>query len=551
MRSVRSLAARLGPLLWLTVTVGPVAWPQEYTIGAGDELMIRVMRHPELSVDSIQVSEQGMISLPVVGELRVQGLTLQQATEEITQRLRVRLLNPEVSIIVLQVRPDKVYVLGRVAAPGVYPLRPGMRLTELIAAAGGLTGLEEKSAGTLLRADGSMIEVDIEAAIANGDSAANIVILPGDVLNVTRRAIMVTVTGAVLQPGTYAVPVDANFIEVLARAGGVSPRARLSSVVLERADGERTTFDLSATVLDGAPAPAVTFADGDIVAVPVEMGLISVFGSVANPGSYRLSEDRVLRISDAIAKAGGLGPRPDKVDAYLFRRNGETIKIDLAAILLQGSAEANLVLQDGDIISVIGRTVNVQVLGEVTTPGTYTLPDGAGVLQAIAAAGGVTGRAALNRVSVRHADGSTSTVDVLQAFLGEGDITDIRLQEQDVVILHEERAAVVVLGAVASPGFLSINEYDPPTVTEMLARAGGPRKGARLSRVAVVRGDPANPQRLTVDVDRVVRGDPGADLVVQPRDVIYVPERTLDWDIVFRSISAISLLGNWLSNINP
>jgi len=49
----------------------------------------------------------------------------------------------------------------------------------------------------------------------------------------------------------------------------------------------------------------------------------------------------------------------------------------------------------------------------------------------------------------------------------------------------------------------------------------------------------------------VVRGDPGADLVVQPRDVIYVPERTLDWDIVFRSISAISLLGNWLSNINP
>ncbi|MCD6362317.1 MAG: SLBB domain-containing protein [Armatimonadetes bacterium] len=549
MTLARSTAAGRILVLWTTVLalVFSVGATAEQVIDRGDALSILVLRHPELSVQETVVTDDGNIYLPVVGELHVAGMTVPRATEEVTRRLRERLVHPEVTISFIRVKPDNVYVLGRVAAPGVYALEPGMRVTELLALAGGLTTDAGNTDGVLIRADGSQVNVDIAAATANGDSADNLALAPGDVLNVNERTVVVTITGAVLQPGTYSVPREAGFVEVLARAGGALPLARLNSVVVEHADGARATYDLLAAVLEGAPAPDVSFTDGDLITVPRESGTVSVFGAVATPGTFPFTVGREMRVSDAIALAGGVGPRPDRVAGKLFRRSGEVIDLDMKGILMEGAPGANLVLQDGDMISVMGRTIKVQVLGQVRTPGAFQVTADAGVLHAIATAGGATERACLTNVSVRHMDGTTETVDVLAAFSGEGDVRDAALREGDVVVVREETAAVAVLGAVTNPGYFHIDPNDPPTVTQILAQAGGVTDRARLTVVGVVRGSMSNPERIRVNVGRVLRkGDLSEDLVLQPRDVVYVPDKGLDWDTVFRALSTVALLGRWL-----
>jgi polysaccharide biosynthesis/export protein len=103
-----------------------------YVLGEGDQLNINVWRHDSMK-RALYVDTSGNVSLPLVGQIRVAGLTVQQANEEITLRLSKYFINPQVDIQVTEIRSQKIYLLGEVTNPGSFPLDHKTSVWEIIA----------------------------------------------------------------------------------------------------------------------------------------------------------------------------------------------------------------------------------------------------------------------------------------------------------------------------------------------------------------------------------------------------------------------------------
>ncbi|HYP33056.1 MAG TPA: polysaccharide biosynthesis/export family protein, partial [Burkholderiaceae bacterium] len=114
--------------------------PDQSRIGAGDTIRINVYQSPDLSMET-RVNETGAISYPLLGRVQLAGLTVTAAEQHIASELKRRdfVKDPQVMIVVTQVRANQVNVLGQVGRPGRYPLDlTGMRMTEVLALAGGV-----------------------------------------------------------------------------------------------------------------------------------------------------------------------------------------------------------------------------------------------------------------------------------------------------------------------------------------------------------------------------------------------------------------------------
>lgn len=110
-----------------------------YTLRPSDVVSVTVFREPDLSVESVPVGADGMLSLPLIGSLKVDGLTTRDVERTITERLaKGELIDPKVSVNVMQFGSHVVTVEGSVEKPGMYNFKPGTRLSGAIALAAGL-----------------------------------------------------------------------------------------------------------------------------------------------------------------------------------------------------------------------------------------------------------------------------------------------------------------------------------------------------------------------------------------------------------------------------
>jgi protein involved in polysaccharide export with SLBB domain len=184
------------------------------------------------------------------------------------------------------------------------------------------------------------------------------------------------------------------------------------------------------------------------------------------------------RITEALAAGGGLTARPESTGATLFRGNGESIVLDLSALLADGNAAANVPLQPADVLTLNERTLRVSVAGQVQRPGLYDIPTGAGAVEAVAMAGGATPGAALSKVKIQRAGGAVVTADLFRAMVFGEVERNLKLETGDLVIVPQSQARIAVLGAVNRPGYYDIEEGLSPRITDVLALAGGPIKRA-------------------------------------------------------------------------
>jgi polysaccharide export outer membrane protein len=268
---------------------------------------------------------------------------------------------------------------------------------------------------------------------------------------------------------------------------------------------------------------------------------VFVLGSVAKPGIYELQPG--WRVIEALTAAGGLTGRPEMISGSLFRQDNRTLPLDLPAIISNGSLPANLALQPGDVISLSERTIRVSIAGQVQKPGLCDVPLGAGVVEAVAVAGGTAPGAALSKVRVQRANGTVVPVDLFRVLvLGEVQ-GDTKLEPQDLIIVPQSTARIAVLGTVNKPGYFDIEESSAPKVADALAMAGGPAKRADLSQVAIVRSDGGKATRITVDLNHVLReGKVNEDVLVRSGDVVFVPGPGTDWDLTLRALTSATLL---------
>jgi polysaccharide export outer membrane protein len=215
----------------------------DYRIGAQDELEISAVGVKELNKVKVRVSEDGLISLPLVGEVKVVGLTRSAVEQKIARLLEEKYVqNAQVTIFITEFASKKVSVLGAVTTPGSYPLMGRMRLMHIISAAGGL----KPSAGNeiiIIREleDGSStsIKISINDLFISGDSSLNITIHPGDVVNIPEdKIVLIYVFGQVKKPSALQVKRSniPTLLQAIATAGGFSDRAKKSGVIIKWTD---------------------------------------------------------------------------------------------------------------------------------------------------------------------------------------------------------------------------------------------------------------------------------------------------------------------------
>jgi polysaccharide export outer membrane protein len=151
-----------------------------YKIGVGDVLHITVWEEPQFTEVAV-VRPDGMISLPLVSEVPVAGMTPESAETALTARLEKYVHKPRVTVTVQDIRSRMVYVTGEVQRPGAYPLIDTMTVVQLIARSGGPTDFAKKNKVYVLRAGNSArINVDYRKVLRGQSPEQNVELAPGD-----------------------------------------------------------------------------------------------------------------------------------------------------------------------------------------------------------------------------------------------------------------------------------------------------------------------------------------------------------------------------------
>ena len=496
--------------------------PASFVLGAGDVIALSMANLPELSADALTISATGRVDLPKLGPLTIKGKTLEGARVAIENAYKSQLRNPKASLKLVSAQPRRATVSGAVARPGAVDLQPGWRVSEVLAAAGGLDGLApEFVVATLKRADGSLASLDIAQIARAPQSPANARIEVGDVLSIAAIPLVnVTVNGDVGAPGPQSSRVAPKLLDVLARAGNTKLAPADTNVSLLR-EGKILALDVAAATREPNGAANIALRDGDLLSVQnirLSVNVLSDAGLVVAPGNYQL--DGRSNFMRAIVAAGGTTAPAISIEATVRRAN-QTIPIDLARATYDRAAD--IALQNGDILVLTpANGPRVRVIGAVKMPGQTRFNNaGVKVLDAINQTGGLGLAPNFARVSILRIlpNGREISLQVDAArLLGGIDASqNVTLRDGDVIWVRAlATRAVAVIGEVENPGSYELKPG--ATSSEALAQAGGAGALADLSRVVL------NPSGQVGQILDVTQSVAAQTLELEDGDVVRVPK---------------------------
>jgi len=166
---------------------------EAYRIGVDDRVAVSVWRNPELSV-TVPVRPDGMISVPIIGDVKAGGLTPAEVAEAITKRLAVYIREPNVAVILTELRAHeyltRVRVTGAVRTPRSMTHRQGMTILDAILEAGGINEFASPNRTKLYRRMNDKVEVyeiGLGDILTEGKLGSNLPLRPGDVITVPER----------------------------------------------------------------------------------------------------------------------------------------------------------------------------------------------------------------------------------------------------------------------------------------------------------------------------------------------------------------------------
>lgn len=516
-----------------------------YTLGPGDRIRIDVFNVPEYSGE-YQVLVDGSVNLPLIGSVRVQGLTLQGGANRISTLYARYLRRPIVTLSLLAPRPLRIGVTGEVNRPGVYNLglNGGAQfptVSQALQQAGGVTQSGNIQQIVIRRAGGGSTTVNLDSVIRGGNIFADVGLRDGDTVFVPTAAYN---TNRVRETAASSVGTQANTAQV------------------------------------------------------------AVIGEVSRPGTYTVRGDAIgaftpyspPKLTRAIQSAGGLTPSA-AINQITIRRPTKTgrvqsIRVNLLPLLQRGDYTQDVFIEDGDTIVIpvqrplnVARSnliaasnlatqttgpINVVMVGEVTRPGTYPVrgetagPNGTisppTLTQAIKVAGGLTPTAGIAGVRIQRTNknGSTQAIAVnLNRLLRNADYSqDLLLQEGDKVFIPTRSTLnpeetnliatsslapqttgpinVAVVGEVTRPGSYPVKgetagpngTISPPTVSLALRTAGGLTTLANIRQISIQRQTRSGRRTFVANIEQLLRdGEIAQDFILQEGDRVLVPSR--------------------------
>jgi polysaccharide export outer membrane protein len=247
----------------------PVAEAVEpYVIGPEDVLDIQVWDNRDLN-HVVFVRPDGMVSLPLLGEVPAGGRTVKQLQDDLTQLYSKTVKVPSVTVIIKEIKSRPVFFIGGFGRPGVLQLTRDLTLIQAVSIIGGVVPGADAEKGYLLRGD-KRTPIDFTKMVQKGDLSQNLKLEPGDSV-VAPIADMVFVEGEVKRPGAQKYTNDLTILKAITLAGGFTPLAASGRVDLLRTEGEkkvRIRLDLDKLMRAPEENPDMKLRADDIIFVP-------------------------------------------------------------------------------------------------------------------------------------------------------------------------------------------------------------------------------------------------------------------------------------------
>ena len=493
-----------------------IATPVNYRLGPGDELQIEVWGASEANITQ-KVSPDGYISIPNVGPVNVNGLTVQAATNRIKAKLSQIYsglassnvnLSTHVKVSLGQIRTIQVNIMGEVARPGTYALSSFSTVFHALYKAGGMSKMGSLRNIKVVRGGRTVATVDVYDYIINGRSHSDIRLQEGDVILASPYDALVLIKGKVKRPMYYEMKSSESIRTLIGFAGGFSNDAYRGAVTVDR----NNTKERTVATVDDMNYGVFKVKDGDVVSVGEILdrydNRIEVKGAVYRPGYYELGKD-IQTVKDLIEKADGLLEYAFTNRAVLHRENDdktlEVISLNVKAII--DGTEADVTLRKNDVLFIpskydLEQKGTLEIRGEVYKPNVFPYAANTKLEDLIIMAGGLTESASTVRVDVtrRIIDrkgtkkqkeiAQTFSFGVKDGFVVEGEPGFV-LEPYDQVFVrrspgYSEKVNVTVSGEVEFEGDYSLNVRNE-RLSDVLEKAGGLTEfayieGARLER---------------------------------------------------------------------
>ncbi len=560
-----------------------LATPQNYRLGPGDEVIIDIWGTSEDHLREM-ISPEGSIMIAQIGPVYLNGMTISDANKHIKNAFSRKYAGmseaeTDVQVTLGQVRTIQVDILGEVATPGTFRMSPFSSVFHALYLSGGINDIGSLRNIQVLRNNKKVAGVDIYEYLFNGKTNGNIRLQEGDVIIVPPYEQLVSIDGNVKRPMYYEIKPDETIKTILDYAGGFTGDAYSGMVRLERQSGtENELYNI-----ERGEFCSYRLKDGDMITVGTILdryaNRVELKGAVYRPGMFAIGRD-IRTVSDLIRKADGLTDNAYD-DRVLLYREGPDMQLQIIALDLKNimaGISPDVELKRNDIIEIssiddLTDRGDITIAGQVTNPGTYPYAENMTVEDIILQAGGLLEGASTARVDVSRRIVDPTSVTATQQLshvysvsidggfaVGKGE--HFVLKPYDRVVVRKSpgygaQTTVEINGEVLFDGEYVLQRRNE-RVSELVKRAGGVIegayiKGASLSRklteaeyiarketlrlamannqagqadsLALSKIEVSDTYNVGIDLHKALN-NPGStyDLVMQPGDVLYVPQ---------------------------
>jgi protein involved in polysaccharide export with SLBB domain len=468
-----------------------IATPVNYILGPADALNISIYGLQEFS-NVLNVTPEGTLAIPEVGQIKVAGLTIEEAQQKIFNAMSSSVYSTlkngrsKLSVTLSIIRSIKITVIGA-NKPGNYTVSSLTTAFNALFLAGGPSQFGSFREIELIRDNKVLKKIDLYRFLVNGDQSDNVTLKDNDVIRIPTYKTRIDVEGYVKRPGYFEVLDSETFKDVLKYASGFADSAYRASIrVTQFTDKELKVRDItSGEFADYHPQ------DGDYINVDKVLDRFSnrviISGAVFRPGVYELTQG--MTVDDLIKKANGLTEDAYKGRAQIFRLNDDLTKGILSFNALN-SSNINLRREDSVVVKSIFDLRDeyyVSAQGEVRNPDFYLYNDNMTVKDIILEAGGLTDAAYPQKIEIArliYRDTVTSQDVRASEIININGIEDlsspsknVQLKPYDLVTVrrkpgYAEMKTIKVIGELQYPGPYVLEKREE-RVSDLLKRAGG------------------------------------------------------------------------------
>lgn len=545
-----------------TVPLSDLPVPNDYILGVGDEIVIKVFGKDKGSY-KLMVHRDGTIDIPKLGPLNVRGLTYQQVKEELEKQIKRRMIGVDVTIRLGKLKTIQVFVLGAAYKPGAYTLSSMSTLTQAIKAAGGIAMIGSMREIEIKRRGEENRKIDLYDLLISGDISSDTFLRQGDVVFIPVKQKIVSIDGFVKRPAIYELKDEKNSKQVMVLAGGLNVNARPNLRVSRQTETGFAIFDVKNESQD-----KFKIKNGDEIFVDKASDLYSnavyLGGSVNYPGPYPWVEG--LRISNLIQSIDvDLSKDVDLDNGLIVREVGvdREIKIlhfNLLDALSNPESALNLKLSREDKILILNKDsvmseishVRQRIKEEKVVEEKYSSQSDSPNSVKNDSLDSINDKSLTNsnfNKSQIELDNKEVEDELSVSELGEKTEQASKAQEMRTEILkpliaelksqatHDSEVQIVdIRGAVKFPGVYPL--FEDADIKTLISLAGGLKEASYLQNAEMSRFTSINGREqlkyIDIDLNAVLQGNRNANLKLQSKDRIQIftrPEWREDYKI--------------------